>query len=300
MPGQKIFFVFCLICFVSSASREQQPVPPPPKPATDSPSLEATMTFIQDKLNDIGRLRYTVASRAADANHDSVFDEADELSNVVADAQGCTISYRLRESVGPVRFEVSSRDLDQGHDPATLTQVAYALQGAPGRPLQNSAGSGRSSTATFVLHLKEVKKITVRSTEQDLNETSGGKTTWTIQPPIFEVVAQTHLAGYRRQLSATEPPPATDRQSQADFFEAFFGSQAPSNGQGAILGAIVGGNPTQSAPPTPQRSQGSFSGPLPKEGGIFSVDDEELAKRLARALLHAVELCTPDKKSEPF
>jgi len=39
--------------------------------------------------------------------------------------------------------------------------------------------------------------------------------------------------------------------------------------------------------------------PEPLEGGFFSVSEEELANRLARALLHAVELCTPDKKSQP-
>jgi hypothetical protein len=32
----------------------------------------------------------------------------------------------------------------------------------------------------------------------------------------------------------------------------------------------------------------------------FYTDDEELANRLARAITHAVELCTPDKKPEPF
>jgi hypothetical protein len=34
--------------------------------------------------------------------------------------------------------------------------------------------------------------------------------------------------------------------------------------------------------------------------GDFLVDDEELANRLARAMAHAVELCTPDQKPELF
>jgi hypothetical protein len=38
----------------------------------------------------------------------------------------------------------------------------------------------------------------------------------------------------------------------------------------------------------------------PKGSGAIIMDDEELANRLARAFSHAVELCTPDKKPEPF
>jgi hypothetical protein len=83
MPSRKIILAFCFICSASSAScgqqivappptpaadasRAQQPVPPPPKPADDGPSLEVTMKFIQDKLNDIGLLRWTVTAQIPD------------------------------------------------------------------------------------------------------------------------------------------------------------------------------------------------------------------------------------------
>jgi hypothetical protein len=33
---------------------------------------------------------------------------------------------------------------------------------------------------------------------------------------------------------------------------------------------------------------------------LLAMPDEEIANRLAKAMVHAVELCTPDKKPEPF
>jgi membrane-associated protease RseP (regulator of RpoE activity) len=384
MLSRTIILAFCLIWVFPCGLRAQQTVPPPPKPADDGPSLEVTMKFIQDKLNDIGPLRYSVGRRAVDADRDSVFGETDEITNVVADPQRCTISYRLQESAKPVSEE-SSRDFDTGYDGEALgvtvrsltqdqvdrqgltsgkgvivTEVrpdsfAEDIQLQPGdvivqvnkQPVngeedfseltsqlksgqdvvflvhrdrgpgggnslfvsgttkviaysQRPAGSyevqgrpqesARPRNATFVLDLKEVKKIEVRSVEQDLNEASGGKTSWTIRPPIFEVVVQTHLAGYRRQLStaAGAPPP---RAAPAPATPAL--APAP---RGAIIGGIFGGT---SAPLSAQ-TRPPQAEPLPREGGVFSVDDEELAKRVARALLRAVELCTPDKKAEAF
>jgi hypothetical protein len=287
MSVQKIILTFCLICFVSSGLPAQQTVPPPPKPADDGPSLEVTMKFIQEKLNAIGPLRYSVSRRAVDADSDSVFNEADELSDVVADPQRCTISYRLQESAKPISEE-SSRNFDASHDrgpdssEAPTKAIAYSQDSAGSYQVQGRSQEGaRPRNTTFVVDLKEVKKIEVRSVEQDLNEASGGKTSWTLQPPIFEVVAQTHLAGYRRQLPAKpEPPPAEPSVN-------------------AIIEDIFRATPGKTTEPT-QRHQGVMCEPLPRESGVFSVDDEELAKRLARAINHAVELCTPDKKAEPF
>jgi hypothetical protein len=57
------------MCFavltVSGALAQQKKAVPPPKPA-DGPSLEVTMKFIQDKMNDVGPVNYV------EYNHDNV------------------------------------------------------------------------------------------------------------------------------------------------------------------------------------------------------------------------------------
>jgi hypothetical protein len=184
MPGRKIILAFCLICLVSSGSRGQQspparpkpaaqgsaapqpasppakpvgdasrapqPVAPPPKPAADAPSLEVTMKFIQDKMSDIGPLTYSLGSRVIETNSgpDPIL-YSDELSNIMADPQRCTVSYH---------YHSASREEDP-------------------KPLD----------LDMVLDLKEVKKITVQPAEQSMNDMSAGKVVWTFRPAIFTV-----------------------------------------------------------------------------------------------------------------
>jgi hypothetical protein len=203
MAVHKITLAFCLICFVHSGLLAQQAVPPPPKPADDGPGLEVTMKFIQDKLNDIGPLRWTVTSRNADTGEDLTAVWTAEFVKVVADPQRCTISYHSFMSVGAVG--------PSGQQPP---------------PPRKQPADG----VTLVLNVKEVKKITVKSEEEALKETAGWENAGNVRPPIFVITVQ------------------QSRNRRHDFY----------------------------------------------------VDDEELANRLARAITHSVELCTPDKNPEPF
>jgi len=54
--------LFCGTCFQWRAGSGNKAVPPPPKPADEGPSLEVTMKFIQDKLNDIGPVTHGLFS----------------------------------------------------------------------------------------------------------------------------------------------------------------------------------------------------------------------------------------------
>jgi hypothetical protein len=230
MAVQKIILTCCLICFVSSGLAAQQTVPPPPKPADDGPSLEVTMKFIQDKLNDIGPLKWTVTSRNADAGDENITVHAAELAKVVADPQRCTISYHSLISAGGVN-ELAQFFLDmfparpaaqaeRGHRRPAPQQPAPQQPPPPGAP-----GDG----PTLILSLKEVKKIMVKS-EEEASQENAGSATQTVRPSIFQITVQ-----QTRNRNA-----------------------------------------------------------------VFHVDDEELANRLARAINHSVELCTPDKAPEPF
>jgi hypothetical protein len=74
-----------------------QDVPPPPKPADTGPSLEVTMKFIADKVTDEGKLSY--AASVSDSSQSGVEwtnQFTVEISNLVADAKTCRISFHWR------------------------------------------------------------------------------------------------------------------------------------------------------------------------------------------------------------
>jgi hypothetical protein len=88
----------CFAALVVSAALAQQKkaVPPPPKPADEGPSLEVTMKFIQDKLNDVGTLNFVVFLHDNVAGTDLANRNKLELSNVAANAGACRISYHVK------------------------------------------------------------------------------------------------------------------------------------------------------------------------------------------------------------
>jgi hypothetical protein len=83
-------------------AQQKKTVPPPPKPADDEPSLEATMKFIQDKINDHGTVGYVVT----DSTANGVLHRVHLLTfDVVTDAPTCT----LREKEKSI-FEIEVTD----------------------------------------------------------------------------------------------------------------------------------------------------------------------------------------------
>jgi hypothetical protein len=142
--------IFLVLLAVSAAlAQEKKTVPPPPKPSDDGPSLEATMKFIQDKLNDIGPVNHTAYC------HDNAVGDywtnrfKSESTRVVAASSSCQISYhRKEETDGAVTKDV---------DPQFL--------------------------------LRDVQDVAVMLREQELKEgaTVSGHPEWTckVDPPVF-------------------------------------------------------------------------------------------------------------------
>ena len=85
-----------ILVLLTTPAEPQQKVPPPPNAPADSPSLEVTMKFIQDKLNAVGTVNYTVHwhDNAEDTN--GVVRMSLEESTVVADPTICWIKYHLK------------------------------------------------------------------------------------------------------------------------------------------------------------------------------------------------------------
>jgi hypothetical protein len=96
---QRILWLLITVCLAASLARAQD-VPPPPKPADNGPSLEVTMKFIQDKVTDEDKLDYTASvsdSSSSGGEWNNQFKV--DISNFVADAKACRISFHWRTEV---------------------------------------------------------------------------------------------------------------------------------------------------------------------------------------------------------
>jgi hypothetical protein len=230
---------FWTICFaalvVSGASaQEKKSVPPPPKPNDDGPSLEVTMKFIQDKMNDHGAVGY-VYTRSNFGG--AVFRHHDLMSDVVADATTCTL--RATEKFA-VQIEVA--------EGVTYTEGGKAVSGDD---------LHRDVVETSSSSFKEVASVAVESAEHYWSR----KAAEAARPEII----YTHTpAVYNLSLIAAKK-------------DAFSLHSTVSKGK----------QPRQNSERTNNET-------------TFVFRDEETANRVAKAMLHAVELCGGGNKSEPF
>jgi hypothetical protein len=138
-------FCFAVLAVSAAVAQQKKAVPPPPKPKDEGPSLEVTMKFIQDKLNDLGGVSFmTFANQTTDNttfSHRWTF----ELSKVVADPADCSIRYHEKltldgKSVGNDGKSANEVDITVPLAAAENIQVEpfeqfenkdYVLQGHP-------------------------------------------------------------------------------------------------------------------------------------------------------------------------
>ena len=80
------------------ATNSQTAVPPQATPADGSPSLAVTMQFIQDKLNDIGKVNYVSLYQDITDGSTGSNTITNEVSNVVADQSQCSFAYYSKET----------------------------------------------------------------------------------------------------------------------------------------------------------------------------------------------------------
>ncbi|MGD0683023.1 MAG: hypothetical protein ABR990_13355 [Terracidiphilus sp.] len=90
----RVVFVASFVVLLSSLAIAQTAVPPPPMPADNGPSLAVTMQFIQDKMNEQGKINYTLNTHDNLKNEDwPVYYISIEASNVVANPATCRITW---------------------------------------------------------------------------------------------------------------------------------------------------------------------------------------------------------------
>jgi len=87
-------FLFVVLVVSAALAQQKKTVPPPPKPANKGLTLQETMKFIQDKLNDVGPVNFTHYLHDNATGIDSTHVQLKfERTNVVADSGACRVSY---------------------------------------------------------------------------------------------------------------------------------------------------------------------------------------------------------------
>jgi hypothetical protein len=232
---KRCMMTMCIAALVVSAASAQskKAVPPPPKPADSGPSLEVTMKFIQDKMNDQGTVGYVTTQTNLNG---VLFRIYYVISDAVADASTCNL--RLTEKT-TTQIEVANG-------------TTYNENGKPVSGDDLSRVQVETSTSSF----KDVGSIAVESSQD---------------------------AGNRRWAQAAHP------EVTLAFTPAVYSLALNGTKKDAFSFHVVFNRGKQ--PPQEFDQKG-------KEN-TFTFRDEDAANRVAKAMLHAVELCGGGK-AEPF
>jgi hypothetical protein len=174
-----------LLALLSSLAIAQQPVPPPPMPAADGPTLAVTMQFIQDKMNEQGRINYTLNTHDNAKGEDwPVYNISIQATNVVANPATCRITwhkvttnggkvgidkdfsldlrnvqtFEVRTSMYEAKMEDTANghsELDKRQDPPYFT-VTAKLKGNEEMPLFFSTEEMANRIAKAMVHAVEL------------------------------------------------------------------------------------------------------------------------------------------------
>jgi hypothetical protein len=114
---RKLIFLATLVLLLSAAiAIAQTAVPPPPMPVDNGPSLAATMQFIENKLNGRGKIAYVEFAQDSTNGAGATVTFTDEISNVIADQNQCSISMHMKETS-------NGRTTTDGNDGFSLRDV---------------------------------------------------------------------------------------------------------------------------------------------------------------------------------
>jgi hypothetical protein len=154
----------CLFCGCALTLSAQQPANPLPQPAINGPSLTVTMQFIQDKLNDLGKISFVVYLQSTSQGNTWTATVTNEISNVMADQNQCRISYHWRGTdleALPVGGTAPRRKFEVSPHIDAFTDV-YPLMLAAER----KASSQAFRDLDYVFSLRSVQEIVVKPYEQ--------------------------------------------------------------------------------------------------------------------------------------
>jgi len=232
----RIVTAFLAFVLAATITLAQQSVPPPPQPAADKPagpSLEVTLKFIQDKVNQQGEIDF-VFSGSNTVTGQSYSPEAVSLeSRVIAVDPAGGLS--VQKSQKSPRFK-QSQEIPLGAEFMRFT---------------------KSETTTWRVYFKDVEKLEVLNSN-DFKHRNNPSVVFRDDPPFYEIFV--HLVAGK-----TVPRHTVER--------------------------IEGGKTDKTTTTESDNSIGEF---------VLHFRDEETANRVAKAIVHAVELCGGGSKPELF
>jgi hypothetical protein len=162
----RVVFVVSLAALLNASALAQRAVPPPPKPADSGPSLEDTMKFVQDRMNNQGSVGY-VSNRS---NLPGVtFRNYYTISGVVVDPSACTLQ--------TTETTVETLEVPPG-----------SINKENGKPYNVDDYSSRRVEMTTI-HLREIESLRVESMQDMGNrswvEAAHPEVTVTVTPAVY-------------------------------------------------------------------------------------------------------------------
>jgi hypothetical protein len=150
--------VSLVVLIMGTALAQQKPVPPPPKPGDDGPSLEITMKFLREKLNDAGPVTYLTYVHDNVNGGDFTNKFKYEISKVYADPGNCNIGFHWKtEREGAV-----THDLDVEFSLKAVTEALVMTREQDLKESSVAAGhpelDARVDPSVFVLRVRKNSK----------------------------------------------------------------------------------------------------------------------------------------------
>jgi hypothetical protein len=226
------------ICFATlmasgAVAQQKKSVPPPPKPQDAGPSLEVTMKFIQDKMNDHGTVGYVYTRNNMNG---ALFRTYTLMSEVEADVSTCTLRAKKK---GTAQIEVAEGN--------AFYEGGKAISGDD---------LHREMVYTSASPLKDVVSIAVESAQDHDNRVAAEEAHPEITSSYTPAVYYLFVKGAKKDAFSFHSTfnKGKERPREKDFTD---------------------------------------------DTAWFMFRDEETANRVAKAMLHAVELCGGGNK-DPF
>jgi len=321
MPKSLLTTVCCALLAVSNGLAQGTPAP---KPGDNGPSLEVTMKFIQDKIAQQGALNYALYSHDSTDNSDAVEQVSAELSDVIASPDSCRIRYHehVTSRHGWYDTGLGWFDLKRIQDVSVLSldQAIDLDEAEAGHPARHS----RVNPSSWLVRAKR---------QGTTNQSHENVTRYTKEGNGFNVTVSRSDYGDKYQFRVDFIAPSLENRSLP--FQSFDSIHVWGSKQGIAGGIflpegtlpLVGGHwkpgdPVQLQFYVAKRFSDSAQGwslsfcigsenkgclPSPNlldESELGSYDlyfrDEDTANRVAKALVHAVELCGGGSEPEPF
>jgi hypothetical protein len=280
----RIGVVFLTVVLIAASACAQQAVPPPPQPAPDKavaatpptasapavtppasagPTLEVTLKFIQDKVNEQGKIVY-VESVSNSLTGEKVDDDS---------------------------------SLGLKHRSASAKQTGPAFGRAPAKKGYPGGAGGDSTPEQFAeTEAVSYDPVGAISLKEEGTKTEVQKSGWVVLP-VMENQTKTWQVNFKN-VAKLEVLSSADYKHRLDPAKTFQDDPAYFD---LVIHMAAGKSVTRHVETVPSNRRGK---PTESEESIqeFALHfrDEDAANRVAKAMIHAIELCGGGSQPEPF